>query len=58
MKTIILTSVILISSLAIKAQTTQTREIKPFKQIELSGAASVIYTQSDTLALKVVADDK
>lgn len=57
MKTI-LSSIILISSLAIKAQTTQVREVKPFKQIELSGATSVIYTQSDTLALKVVADEK
>lgn len=58
MKTIILSSVFLISSLAIKAQTTQVRETKPFKQIELSGATSVIYKQSDTLSLKVIADDK
>lgn len=57
MKSILL-SVFLISSLAIKAQTTQVREVKPFKQIELSGATSVIYTQSDTLGLKVVADEK
>ena len=58
MKNILLSSVFLISSLAIKAQTTQVREVKPFKQIELSGATSVIYTQSDTLGLKVVADEK
>ncbi len=58
MKNIILPSILLISSLAIKAQTTQVRETKPFKQIELSGATSVIYKQSDTLSLKVIADDK
>lgn len=58
MKQLILSSILLISSLAIKSQTTQKREVKPFKQIELSGAASVVYTQSDTLALKVIADDK
>jgi hypothetical protein len=58
MKNILLSSILLISSIAIKAQTTQVREAKAFKQIEVSGAANVLYTQSDTLSLKVVADDK
>ncbi len=58
MKTIILSSLALFSSLAFKAQTTQTRDTKPFSKIEISGAANVVYTQSDTLAIKVTADDK
>jgi hypothetical protein len=49
MKNILLSSVFLISSLAIKAQTTQVREAKAFQKIEVSGAANVLYTQSDTL---------
>ena len=58
MKNIILSSLLLISSIAVKAQSTQEREAKPFKRLEISGAATVIYTQSDTLKLKVVADEK
>jgi hypothetical protein len=58
MKTIFLSSLFLISAFTTKAQTSQTREITPFKKIEISGASSVVYTQSDTLTLKVVADDK
>lgn len=58
MKHILLSSILLLSSIAIKAQTTQEREVKPFKKLEISGAANVIYTQSDTFKLKVVADDK
>jgi hypothetical protein len=58
MKNILLSSLFLISSITIKAQTSQEREITPFKKIEISGAANVVFTQSDTLKLKVVADDK
>ena len=58
MKNIILSSFVLISSLTIKAQTTQVRDAKAFQKIEVSGAANVVYTQSDTLCLKVVADEK
>jgi hypothetical protein len=58
MKNILLSSFLLISSIVTKAQTTQVREAKAFQKIEVSGAANVIYTQSDTLALKVVADEK
>jgi hypothetical protein len=39
------------------AQTSQIRDVKPFKKIEVSGAANVVYTQSDTLKLRVVAND-
>ena len=56
MKPILLSSLFLISSLTIKAQTSQVRETSPFKKIEVSGAANVVFTQSDTLNLKVVAD--
>lgn len=58
MKNILLPSLFLISSITIKAQTSQIRETQPFKKIEISGATSVVYTQSDTLKLKVVADEK
>ena len=58
MKKIILPLIILASSLAIKGQTTQTRESKTFRKIEISGAANVSYIQSDTLSLKVEGDDK
>lgn len=57
MKKILFPSLFLIGSLTINAQISQTRDIKPFKKIEVSGAASIIYTQSDTLKLKVVADE-
>ncbi|MBI3520323.1 MAG: DUF2807 domain-containing protein [Bacteroidetes bacterium] len=57
MKSILISSLFLIGSLTIKAQISQNREAQPFKKIELSGAANVVYTQSDTLSLKVVADD-
>lgn len=58
MKTILLSSLFLISSITIHAQTSQIRDAKPFKKIEISGAANVVFTQSDTLKLKVVTDDK
>ena len=57
MKTILLSSILLCSVLLSKAQTTQNRDIKPFKQIEISGTASVIYIQSDTLSLKIEAHE-
>ncbi|MES2566001.1 MAG: DUF2807 domain-containing protein [Bacteroidota bacterium] len=58
MKHIIVSSILLLSVLATKSQTSQEREVKPFKKLEISGAATVVFTQSDTLKLKVVADDK
>jgi hypothetical protein len=57
MKTILISSLFLISCITVKAQTSQVRDAKPFKKIEVSGAANVVFTQSDTLKLKVVADD-
>lgn len=57
MKTIIISSLFIVSSLVTNAQETQSREVKPFKRMEISGATTVIYLQSDTLALKVVADE-
>ena len=36
-----------------KAQTIETREVLPFKKLEISGSANVIYKKSDTLAVKV-----
>ena len=56
MKTTIISSLLLISSFMMNAQETQNREVKSFKKIEVSGATTVVYTQSDTLVLKVVAD--
>src|ERR1700752_3923671 len=56
MKTTIISSLLLISSFMMNAQETQNREVKPFKKIEVSGATTVVYMQSDTLVLKVVAD--
>lgn len=58
MKNILLSSLLLISSITIKAQSSQEREAKPFKKLEVSGAATVVFTQSDTFKLKVVADEK
>lgn len=58
MKHILFSSFLLLGSLSIKSQTSQEREVKPFSKLEVSGAANVIYTQSDTLKLTVVADDK
>ncbi len=57
MKSILLSSLFLISVVTANAQTSQTREAQAFKKIELTGAANVVYTQSDTLSLKVVADE-
>jgi hypothetical protein len=56
MKTTIISSLLIISSLMIKAQEVQNREVKPFKKIEVSGSATVVYTQSDTVIVKVEAD--
>ena len=36
-----------------KAQTLETRDVSPFKKLEISGSANVIYKKSDTLAVKV-----
>ncbi|MBS1636041.1 MAG: DUF2807 domain-containing protein [Bacteroidetes bacterium] len=57
MKTIMITTGLLFAAFSFKAQTsTETRDIKPFKHLDISGAASVEYTQSDTLSLKVFAN--
>ncbi len=55
MKHLIYSALFLSIGLVTKAQTTQTREITPINKIEVGGAATVYFTQSDTLALKVVA---
>ncbi len=47
---------ILFISISSTAQTTEIREITPFTQLEVSGAANVQFLQSDTLSLKVTAD--
>lgn len=57
MKTILLTSLLILSGLILKAQTSQLRETKPFNKIEVSGAASVEFTQSDSASIKVVANE-
>lgn len=57
MRTTIISSFFLFGSFVMGAQEMQNREVKNFKRIEVSGAATVIYTQSDTLALKVEADN-
>lgn len=55
---IILFSLLLISCITVNAQTSQIRDPKPFKKIEISGAANVVFTQNDTLKLKIVANNK
>ena len=57
MKTFILSSFLLLFSRATTAQTTQIRDVTPFTQLELSGSTSVEFTQSDTLQVKVVANE-
>ncbi len=56
MKHILITSTIVLAVLSTRAQTTETREIKPFTKIDISGAATVEYMQSDTLQLSVTGD--
>ena len=55
MKKIIIPFILVANLAALKAQTTQTRESKPFHQMEISGAANVTYSQSDTVTLKIEA---
>lgn len=40
-----------------KAQTTQIREVQAFKKIVVTGAATIYFTQSDTVSMKVVANE-
>lgn len=56
MKTIVTSAILLVSTLTTMAQTTQNREAKPFKKIEISGSALVTFTQSDTISVQVTAD--
>lgn len=56
MKTTIISAFLILSSFTIRAQEIQIRETKPFQKLELSGATSVIFTQSDTLSLRLEAD--
>ena len=57
MKTAIITTSMVLVALTFKAQTSlETRDIKPFKHLDISGAAMVEYTQSDTLSLQVSAN--
>lgn len=55
MKKIIISFILIANIEAIKAQITQTREGKPFHQLEISGNSNVIFTQSDTVTIKVEA---
>lgn len=55
MKQLVLSSLLLLATTKIKAQTTQLRDVKPFQKIEVSGSANVIYSQSDTVSIKVTA---
>lgn len=48
----------LVSAFSVKAQQTQIRTASPFNKIETSGSVHVIYTSSDSLEVKVSADDK
>ena len=57
MKTILLSSLLFISLITVKAQSSQVREITAYKKLEISGAANVVYTQSDTLSLRIVANE-
>lgn len=57
MKTILLSSLFFMSIITLNAQTSKTRDVQPFKKIELSGTANVVFTQSDTLALKITGND-
>lgn len=57
MRTFILSNFLLLFSRTTTAQITQIRDVMPFTQIEVSGAASVEFTQSDTLQVKVVANE-
>lgn len=55
MKPLIVTS-LLLAALGIKAQTTETRQVQPFKKINATGIASVEYMESDSLRVKVTGD--
>jgi len=57
MKPFVLLSFFTLGSLAIHAQTTQIRQVKPFTRLEVSGAANVQFTQSDSSSVKVVAGE-
>lgn len=56
MKTTFITSLFVFGAIVSYAQEVQKRETKPFHKIEISGATSLIFTQSDTLQLRVEAD--
>ena len=57
MKHIIYTTFLSTLCVFLKAQTTQIREIKPFNKIEVGGAATLYFSQSDTVSIKVVASE-
>lgn len=57
MKTITLLSALCFATSLLVAQKTQLREIKSFKTLYVFGNATIIYTQSDKLLFKVVADE-
>ena len=58
MNTKFLSAVFFASILSIKAQQTQIRPTSPFNKIETSGSVNVIYTNSDSMEVKVSAADK
>ena len=57
MKHFIYTTLFCALAIIAKSQTTQLREIKPFNKIEVGGAATLYFTQSDTVSIKVVASE-
>jgi hypothetical protein len=58
MKTKILITAFLIGSIVAAAQTFNERKLEPFSKIQISGAAKIYYTTSDTLKLKITGTDK
>ena len=57
MKHIIYSALFLIFCIISKAQTTQIREVKTFNKIVVGGAATIYFTQSDTVSIKVIANE-
>ena len=58
MKTKFLSIALITSVVTIKAQQIQYRPASPFNKIEISGSVNVIYSNSDSLEVKVSAADK
>lgn len=57
-KFLIISAFVFLGANAITAQTTETRTVAPFKQVEISGGAEVVYTQNDSLSLKIEGNER